>query len=51
VEACAGAGHHALVFGDLNDEQGPLATALAREETDELRSDLKLNTAVRYSGV
>ena len=28
-----------------------LASALAREETDELRSDLKLNTAVRYSGV
>ena len=51
VEACADAGHHALVFGDLNDAQGPLASALALEETDELRSDLKLNTAVRYSGV
>ncbi|HAU41233.1 MAG TPA: 4Fe-4S ferredoxin [Gammaproteobacteria bacterium] len=51
VDACADAGHHALVFGDLNDAQGPLASALAREETDELRSDLKLNTAVRYSGV
>ena len=51
VEACADAGHHALVFGDLNDAQGPLASAVAREETEELRSDLKLNTAVRYSGI
>ena len=51
VEACADAGHHALVFGDLNDAQGPLASALAREETEELRSDLKLNTAVRYFGI
>jgi molybdopterin-containing oxidoreductase family iron-sulfur binding subunit len=51
VEACSDAGHGALVFGDLNDESGRLAKILVEKETDELRSDLKLNTAVRYSGV
>ena len=47
----ADAGHGALVFGDLNDENGRLAKILVEKESDELRSDLKLNTAVRYSGI
>ena len=51
VEACSTAGHEALVFGDLNDKGGRLAKTLAQKESDELRADLKLNTAVRYSGV
>ena len=51
VEACNNAGHEALVFGDLNDKEGRLARTLAQKESDELRPDLKLNTAVRYSGV
>ena len=51
VEACGDAGHDALVFGDLNDADGRLASILAQKESVELRSDLKLNTAVRYSGV
>ena len=29
VEACAAAGHRALVFGDLNDSESPVAKALA----------------------
>ena len=51
VEACTDAGHHALVFGDLNDQEGRLAKTIAQEESQELRPDLQLNTAVRYSGV
>ncbi|MGE4660752.1 MAG: sulfate reduction electron transfer complex DsrMKJOP subunit DsrO [Arenicellales bacterium] len=51
VEACNNAGHEALVFGNLNDKEGRLARTLAQKESDELRPDLKLNTAVRYSGV
>ena len=51
VEACSIAGHEALVFGDLNDQDGRLAKTLAQIESDELRADLKLNTAVRYSGM
>jgi molybdopterin-containing oxidoreductase family iron-sulfur binding subunit len=51
VEACSIAGHEALVFGDLNDQDGRLAKTLAQIESDELRPDLKLNTAVRYSGM
>ncbi len=51
VEACGDAGHDALVFGDLNDADGRLASILAQKESVELRPDLKLNTAVRYSGI
>ena len=51
VEACADAGHHALVFGDSTMRKDLSLVRLREEETDELRSDLKLNTAVRYSGV
>ena len=48
VEACTDVGHQALVFGDINDRNDPLATQLAETTSRELRADLKLNTAVRY---
>ena len=51
VEACAGAGHRALVFGDLNDPESPVSKALARGESAELRPDLGLDTGVRYRNV
>jgi len=51
VEACSEVGHQALLFGDLNDHEGPLATALSNASSRELRSELKLNTAVRYRGI
>ena len=49
VEACREAGHDALVFGDLEDAAGPLASLSSKTATRELRPDLKLNTGVRYT--
>ena len=49
VEACREAGHDALVFGDLEDAAGPLASLSRKTATRELRPDLKLNTGVRYT--
>ena len=48
VEACAAAGHRALVFGDLNDPGSPVSKALAAGPSAELRSDFGLDTGVRY---
>ena len=49
VEACAAAGHHALVFGDLHAVDSPVSEAMRSTATRELRPDLKLNTSVRYT--
>ncbi len=51
AEACAEAGHHALLFGDLNDTNSELVQALHSGESRELRSDLNLKTGVRYRGI
>jgi molybdopterin-containing oxidoreductase family iron-sulfur binding subunit len=51
ADACAAEGHHAIVFGDLNDESGPLRQALQAQPSRQLRGDLGLNTGVRYAGV
>jgi molybdopterin-containing oxidoreductase family iron-sulfur binding subunit len=51
VEACAGAGHHALVFGDLADPASAVALALQAAPSRELRPDLALSTRVRYRNV
>lgn len=51
VEACHESGNDALLFGDLNDPDGPLSVALSETPTKELRADLHLNTGVRYSGL
>ena len=51
VDACAAQGHHALVFGDLNDPASPLREALEAIPSRQIREDLALNTGVRYSGV
>lgn len=51
VEACSGAGHEALLFGDLNDANSEIAKRLKTQATTQLRADLKLNTGVRYQGI
>jgi tetrathionate reductase subunit B len=51
VEACAGAGHHALLFGDLNDPASEIAERARTVPSQEVRADLGLNTAVRYEGL
>jgi molybdopterin-containing oxidoreductase family iron-sulfur binding subunit len=48
AEACAGAGHKAILFGDLNNPTSELAGELADDDTQELRADLGLNTGIRY---
>ncbi len=50
-EACAAEDHHAILFGDLNDPDGPLRQALASSESRQIRQDLGLNTGIRYSGL
>ena len=51
AEACTAAGHDAILFGDLNDPNGLLATRLRTEPSRALREDLELNAAVRYQGL
>ncbi|MCL6556050.1 MAG: 4Fe-4S dicluster domain-containing protein [Burkholderiales bacterium] len=50
VEACARAGHGAILFGNLNDPNSEIAKRIAQYSTMELRADLKLNLGVRYQG-
>lgn len=51
VEACQGDGNQAMRFGNLNDADSDIARALKAEASMQIRSDLNLNTAVRYQNV
>ena len=51
VEACDKEGHKALIFGDLKDPNSEVAQQLAKVSSTELRSNLQLNTGVRYHGI
>ena len=51
AEACAKAGHHAILFGDLNDPASEIAKRVREIGSTALRADLKLRTAVRYQGI
>ncbi len=51
VEACAADGSRAIIFGDLNDPNSEIAQRLATFASTEIRSDLGLNTGVRYQGI
>ncbi len=51
AEACAKAGHHAIVFGDLNDPASAIATRVREIRTTQLRADLRLDLGVRYAGI
>jgi molybdopterin-containing oxidoreductase family iron-sulfur binding subunit len=51
VEACSGAGHDALVFGNMNDPNSQLSRQLQEVSSRQIRADLGLNTGVRYHGV
>lgn len=50
-DACARDGHHAILFGDINDPESPVAKALKDGPSRQLRADLKLNTGVRYASL
>jgi tetrathionate reductase subunit B len=51
ADACAAQGHRAIVFGDIKDPGSPVSKALASLPSRQIRSDLDLNTGVRYSGI
>ena len=51
VEACAGAGHGAMIFGDLNDPQSEIAKRVATLATRQIRADLGLDPGVRYQNL
>lgn len=48
ADACSQEGHNAILFGDLNDPESDLSKTLAEHGGTEVRSDLELNTGVRY---
>jgi tetrathionate reductase subunit B len=51
AEACAKAGHGAIVFGDLNDPGSEIARRVREIRTTQLRADLRLDPGVRYQGL
>nr|AFI78402.1 sulfur oxidation protein DsrO [uncultured bacterium ws101A12] len=51
VEACAAAGHNAMVFGDLLDPESEISKRLAAYPSIALRPDLDLNPGVRYENL
>jgi molybdopterin-containing oxidoreductase family iron-sulfur binding subunit len=51
VEACAAAGHKAILFGDLNDATSEIAQRVAAVASVALRADLRLDPGVRYQGI
>jgi len=51
VEACAAAGHNAMLFGDLNDPESAIAKRVREVKTTQVRADLKLDLGVRYEGI
>ena len=51
VEACAAAGHKAILFGDLNDPASEISQRIAAVASRQLRADLNLGTGVRYAGL
>jgi tetrathionate reductase subunit B len=51
AEACAKAGHNAIIFGDLNDPDSAISRRVREVNTTQLRADLGLDTGVRYQGL
>ena len=51
MEACAEAGHHAMLFGDLNDPASEISQRIKAVASRQLRADLRLDPGVRYQGL
>ncbi len=51
VGSCAGAGHNAMLFGNLNDPESEIARRVASLAARQVREDLNLDTGVRYLGI
>ena len=48
AEACKKQDHEAILFGDLKDPASEISKRLAIRSSTQIRSDLNLNTGVRY---
>ena len=51
AEACAKAGHNAILFGDLNDPASEISRRVREIGSTQLRADLRLDPGVRYQGL
>ena len=51
ADACAAAGHGAILFGNLNDPTSEIARTVASHAARQIREDLALDTGVRYLGL
>ena len=51
AEACAKAGHGAIVFGNLNDPASDISRRVREVRSTALRADLGLDPGVRYEGL
>jgi len=51
VEACANAGHKAIIFGDLKDPDSDISKRLVQFPSLALRPDLDLDPGVRYTNL
>lgn len=51
VEACNAEGHKAMWFGDLKDPTSEISRRLKQYGGEQIRSDLGLNTGVRYQNL
>lgn len=51
LPACVEAEPEAVIFGDMNDPQSRISQALQQNGGTQIRSDLGLNTGVRYQGI
>lgn len=51
VDACAAAGHRAMLFGDLNDPESEISRRVREVATTQVRADLRLDPGVRYQGL
>jgi len=47
--SCADEAHSAIIFGDLNDPGSDISKAIVEKGARQIRSELQLNTGVRYS--
>jgi len=47
--ACTDEAHSAILFGDLNDPNSDISKAMSERQGLQVRSDLQLNTGVRYT--
>ena len=51
AEACKKQGHEAILFGDMKDPASEISKRLATRPSTQIRSNLNLNTGVRYQGL